>query len=423
MHILVLTCDFYPTGSSVASCMKPLLLSLEKDGHNVHVVTNNGITNENNSININGISVHRIVDEYANKAREITNFVINLTLNQYFQVILRKFLKLPYYIRYVLFTKKQRMNSWSITKSVDLCLDLDKIYNFDLIISTSQPFTSHLIATQFKKQCVREIKWVVYQFDPYSYNATVSQTKSNISKLRKLESDVLEAADTIILAPELYEYYKSTDFVKYFNKMQPLSYIFSWPFKEWDSKQELVLSSVDLLFVYAGEFYKDIRNPQYALQMFSSLGGNFKLLFLTNYREKQFLKMVKSFPNSFEVRKQIPQEEAFSWLAKADFLVSVGNTVEMQVPAKIFEYMSLGKPIIHFSKIPNDPAIKYLKLYPIVLIIKEYETNDEYPINMLVEFIKKYKNISVNNEEIKNCLANLDEKVVTREFLSIIEER
>jgi hypothetical protein len=54
---------------------------------------------------------------------------------------------------------------------------------------------------------------------------------------------------------------------------------------------------------------------------------------------------------------------------------SIRNSVEFQIPGKIFEYMSTGKPILHFSKFSEDPAITYLKRYPKALIINEWERN------------------------------------------------
>ena len=423
MNVLVLTCDFHPTSSSVASCMKPLVISLGKNGHNVHVVTNNGIVNENNSFNVDGITIHRIVDEYTNRARQIDYTIRNKTANCYLQFILRKTCKLPYYIRYCLFRKKQRIGGWSINKSVKFCLALHQIHKFDVIISTSQPFTPHLMAMAFKKQCLDEIKWIAYEFDPYSYNATIKQTKSNISRYRKEELAVFALADTIILTPGVLYYYNPMDFCIYAWKVQPLSYVYSPIYFEKGLNQDPSMISTDCLFIYAGDLYTDIRNPHFALQVFSALSGDYKFLLLTNYREKEFVSITQSFPNIFELKEQVPQIEAISWLRKADFLVSIGNTVEMQVPAKIFEYMSLGKPIIHFSKISNDPAINYLNLYPAVLIIREYEMSNKNSVKKLEAFIQKYKDILISDDEIQKCLAKLDVQVVAKQFISIIEEK
>lgn len=422
MNVLVLTCDFQPTASSVASCMKPLVISLGGNGHNVHVVTNNGVVNENNSVSLDGITIHRIVDAYTNKTCQIDASVRNTTANRYVQFLLRKIYKLPYYLRHCIFRKNQRIGGWSIKKTVEFCLALHEDQGFDVIISTSQPFTPHLMAMQIKKHLFAGIKWIAYEFDPYSYNATINQSKSNISRFRNQEMAVFALADTIILTPELFDFYKSKDLGAYADKMEPLPFVYPEFFEERNMKHEPHVFPTECLFVYAGEFYKDIRNPLFALQVFGSLNCSFKLLFLTNYQEKHFQRIVESSPTIFESMKQVSQKEAISWLIKADFLVSIGNTVEMQVPAKIFEYMSLGKPIIHFSKIPNDPAIHYFNQYPAILIIKEYEVKGEDPVKAIEEFVKKYKDISISDDEIRKCLANLDERVVVKQFLSIIEK-
>ena len=80
-------------------------------------------------------------------------------------------------------------------------------------------------------------------------------------------------------------------------------------------------------------------------------------------------------------------EKAIEWLKDAGIISKCynlsliespfdGNKVDNQVPSKIFDYISLGKPIINVYTSEKDPALEYLKQYPLALNISE--TNKKY---------------------------------------------
>lgn len=425
MNILVIIGNYYPLSSSVANCTKPLLKSLVEDGHNVQLVTNNNENKELISVDLNGINVHGIVNPYAIKVKEINGIFERAKTNKYLKTILVRILKLPYYIRYNLFPKEPGMGGWSIKNSTNYCLKLHQNHHFDVMISVSQPFTPHLIAQSVKKHSHNGIMWIAYEFDPYSYNSTFSKYMFLQQQLRNQELAVFAAADKIILTPELHDYYKDKDLGKYYNKMLELPYMIL--FLNRASGLEKIEKSLEVekncLFAYAGGFYKDIRNPNFALELFESLDLKFSFLLFTTYREEKFQRIIGRSFNIFKLMEEVDHQEIFNWLLTADFLVSIGNTVVMQIPAKIFEYISLGKPIIHFSKIPNDPAIKYLNLYPAVLIIKEFEANNEDQVKLVKGFIDDYKGITISTDEIRECFVEFSEAVVTKKFLSILENK
>lgn len=56
-------------------------------------------------------------------------------------------------------------------------------------------------------------------------------------------------------------------------------------------------------------------------------------------------------------------------LNKTDILISIGNYENDIFPSKIFDYLSTGLPIIHFSQNYDDPYYGYLNEYPNALII------------------------------------------------------
>ena len=65
------------------------------------------------------------------------------------------------------------------------------------------------------------------------------------------------------------------------------------------------------------------------------------------------------------------KEEVARIYQEADILVNIGNAIDNQMPSKIFEYISTGKPILNFYKVPNCPTLKYLNNYPLALNLYE----------------------------------------------------
>ena len=71
-------------------------------------------------------------------------------------------------------------------------------------------------------------------------------------------------------------------------------------------------------------------------------------------------------------------------------LLSIGNLNPSQLPSKVIEYISTGKPVIHFVEIQDDPVL---------------EIADEFS-NLIV--INKNSNIADVKEQLTNIFINID---------------
>jgi glycosyltransferase involved in cell wall biosynthesis len=70
-----------------------------------------------------------------------------------------------------------------------------------------------------------------------------------------------------------------------------------------------------------------------------------------------------------ENRGSVSKEAALSAQTSAAALMSIGLADSCFISSKIFEYMSTGKPIIHFYCRDDDPTLPYYKKYPAVLLV------------------------------------------------------
>ena len=90
----------------------------------------------------------------------------------------------------------------------------------------------------------------------------------------------------------------------------------------------------------------------------------------------------------------VDNDEAESILMSADILVNIGNSVSNQIPSKLFDYISTGKPILNIYKNKNCPSLEILSKYPDVLNV--YEENALEESGAVEQFLKSKH--FVNNE-------------------------
>ena len=63
-------------------------------------------------------------------------------------------------------------------------------------------------------------------------------------------------------------------------------------------------------------------------------------------------------------------EDAYKAMNEADVLISISNVAGDQISGKTFDYISTGKPLIHFYYNENDRNAKLLKQYKRALCIQ-----------------------------------------------------
>ena len=92
-------------------------------------------------------------------------------------------------------------------------------------------------------------------------------------------------------------------------------------------------------------------------------------------------------------------DELEKYQMESDILVNFGVSNANAVSGKIFDYMSLGKPIISTIFIDNEACVPYLQMYPKALIFDERKSTVEN-INILRNFISCITTIPINMKDI-----------------------
>lgn len=122
---------------------------------------------------------------------------------------------------------------------------------------------------------------------------------------------------------------------------------------------------------YLGMLYPGLRPPEKAVQVIA--GQKTPGVLFDFYGTRQDL--IEKAPAYEKAKEQIrmhgpvSSEEAEKARARADVMVNIDNTSITQVPSKLFEYISTGKPIINFYFAEESSVLEYLSRYPKALNI------------------------------------------------------
>lgn len=407
-HICFLISEYYPYASSNTVVIEPFIQEFNKRGLRVDVITRRQNNKLLNYEKINGVNVYRVDDLLSMQIMQINEE----TESSAFTWLRNKTNKIMTYLKYRGKKGEIRYGGWSEKAIIRKLEELNAEMPITRLISISYPFKTHEIAQIFKSSHP-DIWWAFFQFDPYTYNT--SEYGFGTAVRKKKELSLMNSADRIYVTRELGKYYSKTEFKKLISKMFPFIFPNFHPIN-CDKSKSILEHNGALNIVYAGALSKKIRSPQYLLKCFKECDFNFILNIITGNKLNYVKKYIIALGQKIKIIERQTIDTARACIADADAVVSIGNNVEFQTPGKIIEYMSLGVPIIHLSKIKNDPALFYLNGYPFLCIIKEYENSILESAQMIKDFINKYAGRSLTYDETLEAVSNLEPSKITSEF-------
>ena len=264
---------------------------------------------------------------------------------------------------------------------------------YDAVISTSTPYTGHLVGQRIKKRRP-EVHWLVDIGDPFSFYYDVPW--NNVALFdrlnRRSETKVLERADSVsvTVASCLAAYETHFPGVKRKTRVIPPVLASSVTAGEGPTEQR---SSRAKRLVFAGTLYRNIRNPAYLLRLYAHLLDRRADL------ELHFFGRINDCADVFEpyaalldkrifLHGLVSRNHAVAAVASAHVLVNIGNTTAYQLPSKIVEYVSAAKPILNIVRGDADCSLAFLDGYPATLSVTESAGGpDEAEIARVLNFI------------------------------------
>lgn len=371
MNILIITSRYCPSADANGICSKNIALELKKRGHRVKIIAlhyDNLITEEK----IDDILILKIPFK---KMKDKKN------LYDYF----KRFVFWPY------------ISYFFLIKVVYNTLKFKYLDDIEIVIPVIKP-NDHLKIAYFFKKLKPNIKVIPYILDSLDSELNFADNfkffnfrNFKIRRMKKLKEQTNKISEKIIKMK-----YDSTE-----DKILGLkTKYFDIPLLEnRNFNLEKIKEANEINIVYAGTLSEEYRDPRIFFEVLDELKIEKKIK-LEIYGKNDFINSYISLKNKkdFIINKgEINHNEILEKYKKANFLLSIGNKGTKQVPSKIFEYMSLGKPIIHFYFEENDSSLEYLRKYPYTIFLK---ANEE---------IEKLK------EELENKLTSFDTKLVKYE--------
>ncbi len=379
-HLFIVT----ESKSANGICCKAVMETLASNGDKCYCITNNEYDKFPRAEGVEYITVKpRLVYRLFSKAEKLNG------INKKFIFLTAQILnKLTLFLSIPTWPLISYGYSMRIYKAAYKICKEQKI---DSIIPVYTQIDTLIAANKIKKK-FPEIKLFPYFLDSFSggYGPKLFSKEWTIKRGIKWEDRLLPKAEKIVIMKSSEEHYRKVACNKpYFSKMVFLDLPLYTKMKSNSIKCDL-LPKDKINLLYIGTIPMHIRNPEYFFKVFNSVNNdNIQLNIVGNCTNMAFLSEWQNKDSRIKVMPFVDHETAVSLMQNSDFLVNFGNNNSHMTPCKIFEYMSIGKPIISTSPIENEPSSIYLEKYPHSLIIKDYEGDIMQDSVKLAEFVDK----------------------------------
>ena len=266
---------------------------------------------------------------------------------------------------------------------------------FDLCIATLLPLEGVYSVIDL---CPQGTMIGIYQLDTYWNNLLFPHKYSNIRLI--YEKTLLQKCSFMLTTPQIYEINTKID-QDSFKQLIPVEF----PMVKKTTKKHINSDNNDGLThcAFVGTLYRDIRPPRFVIREIAKI-QNSNIVFDFYGLGQELITELNEYENAkdrIKLHGFVPSKTAEEKELKSDFLVNIDNAVDSQVPSKIFEYISTGKPIINFYFNANSPILDYLKDYPLCLNIKLMDGENDSSTKSIDSFIMENKGKKIPFDRIK----------------------
>lgn len=411
MNILFLTDKYYPKPLANAICVQEVAKSFIKIGHHVDVLIyeDTGIKplNEKNGINIFSVKpdLRMRLFYYAKNNSGSTKASLAATLASFMSKS-KQIMRLNKYPLYSYsFPKRivQKMKALNVGKK------------YDLVISAFSPFEAVLAALWFKQEYPK-CKWCIYALDPF-INRRCKFIPLKYRSLQYWLPRFLEKADILIYMKSRKKELDCEQYVQWKQKIAPSDIPLLTDTENSNNDCDFEIQSDVEIWTYAGSLGAPHYLPQRAIECFLGLPENKKrkLYFYGAGKEWDQIKIFsKQTDGKIQCHSYVDHEELIKVYENSNILVSIKNSDE--ISAKIFEYMSYGKKIVHFSGCKNDPNVQYINDYGKGAVIHTWETGGTECIQELVSQLAQWDE-NPNQKPVDLSLFRMNRPEYTRDLI------
>ncbi len=286
---------------------------------------------------------------------------------------------------------------------------------YDAVIAVSCPHYGMLAlagaAIPAKKIC--------YMLDPYWSNTSMRYAVS-----LQRERALYEKIDGAFITDLMYAENQTCALAAYRAKMHVL------PFPGICEKQDEKTANMYTLagkiqLVYVGNLYPAARDPEPLFRLMEALGPAFGLSIFGGGREGfapgYFAAWQQKLGPRLLLHGPVDAKTASDLLFRGDVLVNLGNRVANQLPSKVFEYLSAGRPVLNLYDLEACPSLPYFARFPLACSAKAGDLSPE-TVQKVEKFCRAARGRSLPYREIEALYPVNTAEAVAAEFLRVTKE-
>ncbi|MBR4727214.1 MAG: hypothetical protein IK080_04930 [Clostridia bacterium] len=286
---------------------------------------------------------------------------------------------------------------------------------YDYLIAVCSHYINGMICDAYCKETAKP--FLVYQLDPISTNQFFGLSDQMSEIELALYSDARAIITTPILAAE-----KQADpaYAALLPKVHPAEFP---NVKDLTCADAPASDGKQIECFYSGRFYGTMRDCTFPLEVLSRVQSEqLQVVFAGDGQEDRIESYRGAFGERLRHLGMLPLDESFRKMQEADVLINIGNNVSNQVPSKLFDYISTGKPILNFCKIPDCPTIPYVNRYRLGLNVIEGADTLENQAHAVWQFIDSTRGARMRYEEIQTSFQENTAEYVGRLFAELLTD-
>lgn len=320
-----------------------------------------------------GVEIRRVDDHYLMLYNALQSRVASTRVTRPLWSALLLCIRVAHWI-----ARAQRRSSvdWAFARRLEKALDqLQAEDGIDVLIPVPAPHEETFAAVKYKEAHPESIL-LIYQLDRFANADSLYEVQAlrppRERRNRHLEERALVVANGLFILPPLCEHYSAPRFVPMRHKINRTEHPLLRDMNT--ALGPLRSTSQGTVFLYAGSLDLKLRNPTFLLSVLSDERLHAIGLDVHMYTYGTAALLVRQAADRasswLHYHGRVCVDEVHASMARADVLITVGNNSDSEVPSKLFECLSFGKPIIHFYFSERDPYLEYLKRYPQSLTLK-----------------------------------------------------
>ncbi len=423
LKYLFLVGSYMPHASANGVCVEKIAQALIAQGHDVSCLTMTRYDDPSDS-EVDGVKVYRIKNLWHNR---ICDWCDRHQSFRYVNIVRQVALwswRIRRLIMFPLWPLSAPLFAWKFyRKAKQICMK-EKI---DCVIGVYQPFES-LIAIALLKRALPKLKTAAYFCDCLSGGVYPKIFPSVFSyrQLRRWENYFFRDVDVIYILKSHESYYRSL--LKDSNDIKEIN-IVDIPFVTNNTVNSCAVAclpeSVPFKLVYTGSINFPLTDPRYMIKILGQINRKYIKVDIYGRNNCGEFFSTPANDNSSQiiyVHHALPHSDVLQISAGADVLINLGSNNPRQIPSKIFEYMSLGKPIISFYSYDEEPSLLYLRQYPLALLIREDWDRVEENVALLEKFIQESADKHVPFEIVKSLFPRNTPEYTAKKLVEVCGE-